>query len=582
VFAADVRRMPCVPPKFFLISALPLALLAACASGPQTAPRAAAAQPDAAAEVAGVSTYGLFLAGEAAMSRGQTEDAGRLFEMALARPDADPILAERAFTAVLLAGDVEAAARLAPTTPEASDSVRRMGALVRAVEAIADGKGKDAYAILTSDQIAFPHQAAAELLAPWAAAEAGDVAASLAEPKVSGDRVLSFFSLLGRGQLAERARRYDDADAAFKAAVEIGLSPRTAALAYGGFLERRGRRLDAGAVYQAALQGDATDAGVLAAKARAEAGRKAPPQPTLRQGASQALLAPTAGMVAAKQIQIALGYLHLVLRLDPGRDDAWVLVGDMMQATGDTETARAAYARPKPGSDEYAEAQSKLAWTYQADGDSERALTLARAAAATGDRQSRLALADMLRTAKRYDESLAILTAVIGEQKQPDWRLLYMRGVTLSLMDRWTEGEADLKAALAEKPDDPELLNFLGYSWIDRGERLPEALEMVKKAVAANPNSGPMVDSLGWAYYRMGDYKAAVPKLEEAISLEAGDPEINDHLGDAYWRVGRKDEALFQWRRVLTLEPDPKIKASAEQKIAAGGLGAEPRKVAGK
>lgn len=564
-----------------LISCLPAALLAACATPRGPSPQARADE-SATAQMAGGSAYGLFLAGEAAMNDGQSADASRLFGEALARPEADPVLAERAFTAALLAGDVARAAQLAPTSPESAEAVRRMGALVRAVEAMADGQGKTARTILASDEIAFPHQAAAMLLTPWAAAQAGDVAASVQAPAPDGDRVLAFFGQLGQAQLLERAKRYDEADAAFKSTVSLGLSPRTVALAYGGFLERRGRRLDAGVLYEAALKADPKDEALKEAKARAAAGRKPPPQPTLLQGASQAMLAPTAGMVAAKQAQLALGYLHLVLRLDPGRDDAWVLVGDLMQASGDVASARAAYSRPQPRSAEYAEAQSKLAWTYQQAGEKEKALALSRAAAATGDLEARLTLADMLRDEKRYDESLAILTAVIGEQAAPDWRLLYLRGVTLQQMDRWPEAEADLKAALAQRPDEPELLNFLGYSWIDRGERLPEALEMVKKAVAANPTSGAMVDSLGWAYFRMGDYANALAKLEEAASLQAGDPEINDHLGDAYWRVGRKDEAMFQWRRVLTLDPDEKIRAGVEAKLKAGGLGPDPRRVADK
>src|SRR5690606_9367723 len=102
----------------------------------------------------------------------------------------------------------------------------------------------------------------------------------------------------------------------------------------------------------------------------------------------------------------------------------------------------------------------------------------------------------------------------------------------------------------------------------------------VEKAVASNPRSGAMIDSLGWAHYRMGDYKAAVEKLEQAVELEAGDPEINNHLGDAYWMAGRKDEAVFQWRRVLTLKPDAKIQADAEAKLASG-LGPQAPKLAG-
>jgi len=172
-----------------------------------------------------------------------------------------------------------------------------------------------------------------------------------------------------------------------------------------------------------------------------------------------------------------------------------------------------------------------------------------------------------------------VLDGLIAAQgANPDWRLLYMRGVALQSDDRWPEAERDLQAALAQAPDEPELLNFLGYSWIDKGEHLDEALDMVKRAVAASPRSGAIIDSLGWAYYRMGDYNSAVAELETAVSLDAADPEINNHLGDAYWQVGRKIEARYQWARVLTLEPDAKIKAQAETKLKDGLAPADPVK----
>ena len=175
---------------------------------------------------------------------------------------------------------------------------------------------------------------------------------------------------------------------------------------------------------------------------------------------------------------------------------------------------------------------------------------------------------------------MELLSGLIAETDSPDWRLYYARGATLERMGRWKDAEADLVTGLKLRPDEPELMNYLGYGWIDRGERLSEAMAMVEKAVAANPQSGAMIDSLGWAYFRLGDYKRAVEKLEQAVELEAGDPEINNHLGDAYWMIGRKDEAVFQWRRVLTLKPDAKIKADAEQKLASG-LGPRPAKLAG-
>jgi Flp pilus assembly protein TadD len=265
---------------------------------------------------------------------------------------------------------------------------------------------------------------------------------------------------------------------------------------------------------------------------------------------------------------VALAYLRLILKLDPARDEAWVMVGDLLGAQGDVAGAREAYSKPRAGSPEYAAAQSKLAWTYQNAGDKETALKLAHGAAAAGNIEGRMTLADLLRADERYAESAQVLSGLIAEQKTPDWRLLYARGVAYERIGRWPEAEADLKAALAQQPDEPELLNYLGYSWIDRDEHLKEAMAMVEKAVASDPRSGAMVDSLGWAYYRLGDYAKAVQKLEEAVELDAGDPEINNHLGDAYWKVGRKDEALFQWRRVLTLQPDDKTRAAAEARIA--------------
>ena len=148
--------------------------------------------------------------------------------------------------------------------------------------------------------------------------------------------------------------------------------------------------------------------------------------------------------------------------------------------------------------------------------------------------------------------------------------------VVLERLNRWPEAQADLLAALKLRPDEPELLNYLGYSWIDRNERLDEAIAMIAKAVAANPNSAAMIDSLGWGYYRKGDFDKARVQLERAVELEPGDPEINNHLGDLYWRTGRRLEAKFQWDRVLTLEPDAKIKANAEAKLK-NGLGPDGR-----
>ncbi|THD58073.1 tetratricopeptide repeat protein [Phenylobacterium sp.] len=554
-----------------LLAAAPLVLLAACATASGGAGPGPSASADAPVrEVAGnASPYGMFLAGEAALNNGKSVEAARFFDQAR-QETGDSLIAERAFTSALLAGEIQKAAALAPTGDDATEAAKRLGKLVVAVEDIADGKGQAAKAILTDQNIAFPHKSAAALLAPWAAAQVGDLEGSLVRPEVRGDRLVDYFGQLGQAALFERAKRYDEAETDFKAAFSVENPTEMAVLSYGGFLERRGRRVDALAVYAEDLSHDPDSLAVKAAQARAAAGKPAPPPPTIREGAAEALIAPAATMIAAKQTQLALAYLRLVLRLDPTRDDAWVMVGDLMEASGDLDSARVAYAHPKAGSTEFSTAQAKLAWTYQSADDKETALKLARAAAISGDIDARITLADLLRSDEQYAEAVKVLDGVIADQKTPDWRLLYSRGVAQERLDHWPAAQADLQAALKQRPDEPELLNYLGYSWIDRGEHMQEALGMVQKAVAADPRSGAMIDSLGWAYYRLGDYKQAVDKLEQAVEFEAGDPEINDHLGDAYWRVGRKDEAQFQWRRVLTLKPDDKIKASAEAKLASG------------
>ena len=151
---------------------------------------------------------------------------------------------------------------------------------------------------------------------------------------------------------------------------------------------------------------------------------------------------------------------------------------------------------------------------------------------------------------------------------KPDWRLYYLRASAYEKIGDPDKTQADLTAALKLNPDEPELLNFQGYFWIERGQHLTEALAMIKRAVAAEPQSGEIIDSLGWAYYQLGDFKNAVQRLETAVTLSPGIPEVNDHLGDAYWRVGRKTEAAFQWRRVLSLDPGPKLRVSVERKLA--------------
>jgi len=543
--------------------------LGACATARGTAPAAPpmAMSAPAVAPDPDASAYGLFLAGETARDQGHLSAAAAYLARAAAAAEGGPAyLKADAFTAALLAGDVRGAAELATTAPQSAAS--QLGLLVRGVEAMAEGKDKAAYALLTDPALEYPPKAAAQLLAPYAAAGAHDAANALAEPAVD-DRVAQFVGEIDRAGLLERFGHAAEADAAYKAMMQSGDETGIVTRAYGAFLERRGRWADAGALYKARLAHSPDDETARAGLLRVGK-RRAAPMGTLRQVAADALLLPSAALVNAKQDALALEYLRLALRLDPGDDQAWLLVGELL-SPADITGAREAYASVAPGTASYVLARGKLAWSYQGAGDHDTALKVARATAAA-DPQSRAAqtnLADLLRANDEYRESAAVLTKLIdAPNAKPDWRLYYLRATAYEEIGDAEKTQADLTAALKLDPDQPELLNFQGYFWLERGQHTHEALAMIKRAVAAEPQSGEIIDSLGWAYYRLGDYKAAVEKLETAVTLDPGIPDVNDHLGDAYWRVGRKTEARFQWDRVLTLEPSAKLRASVERKLA--------------
>jgi tetratricopeptide (TPR) repeat protein len=541
-----------------------LAALSACATAP---PKASSPPVAARDDSSGGSIYGLYLAGHGALDAGDSRAAADFFAKAGQQDPAAGFVKEQVFIAALLSGDIPRAAANAPGPTEGSPDSQALGGLTRAVEALASGRGAEAYDLLTHGLGASTEPAA--LLRPWAAAAAGKVPESLAIP-ANGERLYRLIGSLDQAMLYERARRYSEAETAYKALLSDRLAGPLVLPPYAAFLERRGRKADARAVYDQILAADPQDPAALAGRARVQSGGKPPEAPSVRQGAAQALMGPAAALIAQHQPELGLSYLRMVQRLDPGRDEAWLLAGDVMSTSGDLVAAREAFSQVGPKSPRYAEARTRLAWTYQNDGQTEQALHVAREAvsARPDSDNAKLALADLLRAANRFEESARVLDPLIAAAgPKGDWRLFYMRAVALERSGHWPEAEQDLKKALALNPDQPEIENYLGYSWVNRGERVKEGLALIQRAVDAQPQEGAYVDSLGWAFYRLGQYDKAVETLERAISLDASDSEINEHLGDAYWRVGRRNEAVFQWKAVLTLQPDEETRARVTSKI---------------
>jgi Flp pilus assembly protein TadD len=168
--------------------------------------------------------------------------------------------------------------------------------------------------------------------------------------------------------------------------------------------------------------------------------------------------------------------------------------------------------------------------------------------------------------AQAYDRALARLPAV----RAHDWPIFFARGISRERSGNWPGAEADFLRALELAPDQPYVLNYLAFTWADRGENLGRARQMLERAVAQRPQDGNIADSLGWVLFRSGDLAGAIHWLERAVELEPRSATINDHLGDAYWAAGRTNEARFQWRRALGLEPDALDAARIEAKLANG------------
>jgi tetratricopeptide (TPR) repeat protein len=281
--------------------------------------------------------------------------------------------------------------------------------------------------------------------------------------------------------------------------------------------------------------------------------------------------------------EVALIYTHFALHLRPDFVVAHILLGEVLQGQGRGQEAIAAY-RQVP-------ADSPFRWTVQLRIAEELArmeriddalAELESLAELRGNRYEPLfRLGNLLRTEERFEEAVEAYDRAaerIGTPERRHWTLYYFRGIVLERLKRWTRAEKDLLFALELEPEQPFVMNYLAYSWVEKKLNLDQAKSMLVRAVELRPDDGYIVDSLGWVYYRLGEYKKGVTFLERAVELRPQDPVINDHLGDAFWRVGRHQEARFQWRRALSLEPEEDVAPKIEAKIESG-LGDSPEDI---
>jgi Flp pilus assembly protein TadD len=527
-------------------------------------------------QTAQAESFGDYLSARLAASDHNMEDAARLYAASLAADPDNVEILSRAFLYAAAAGDVTAAAKLAQRVAEKQPD-NRAARLALTVAAIRKGDYAGARADLSQSAKGAFTELTLVLLDAWAAAGEGDVKSADADLSQvvtqGGTQALSDFH---RALIHDLAGDKIGAEKSYIAAVAAGgTSPRIAE-AFGRFLEREGRRDEARTFYtklqaEPALQ-------PMAAQGLARLAAEQKPDRLISspaEGAAEALFGIAASLSDQNSADVAVFYLRLALFLEPDMDLAKIVLADRFEALNKYEDAIVAYKSLSEKSLYRSAAAVQIALDEAKIGKNDDAIAELQAMTRLTPKDVTVwtALGDAYRNetkfmeaADAYDHAVALL----GNDKTTSWPLYYARAIAEERSHRWDAAEVDLKHALQLSPEQPQVLNYLGYSWVDQGRNLPQALAMLEKARSLSPFDGYIVDSVGWAYYRLGRYEDAVKTLENAVQLVPGDATVNEHLGDAYWKTGHKLDARFQWNHALAFGPDKLQQAEIEKKLQSG------------
>ncbi|KCZ60814.1 tetratricopeptide repeat protein [Hyphomonas chukchiensis] len=557
------------------LSALSAILLAgSCVSGPSESDLRNALFSN--GRPAEAQAYGDFLVARFAAMTNDPETAAEYYAAAIDTAPEKSGIAERAVFSALLAGDYETAVGLARRASQVG-SEATLVRLTLGVDAMVRGKEDEATPYLDETKYGPFNEVIARGLSAWRIADSdgADAAEAYLRSGLSGDANLDSATLymMGLLQMAEK----DDASAlaTFETLWESGARLAVGVHAHAQLLMANGQRDRALEILQVFRDEIGQNAGLDGLSADIMAGRKIKPtRLSTREGAALAVYVPAAALMMQTDDDLSGVYFVLALALDPNLQVARSLWGQSLDNAGRREEAVAVLSRIPDKSEFYATARGQMAWALRREGRNQEAIAVAgEALQHSPDRGLKIQLADLFRSLDRDDEAEHLLSEVIAEDAaagRQDWRVIYARGTTLEQTDRWPQAESDLKTALALQPENASILNYLGYAYIDRGLNYDAALNMISRAVELEPQSGYIVDSLGWAHYRMGRYELATRFLERAVELSPGVSLLNDHLGDAYWQMGRKTEARFQWQRALKLDPSPEDRARIEAKMTSG------------
>jgi tetratricopeptide (TPR) repeat protein len=529
-----------------------------------------------AGELARLSSSGSYLAARHAGVQRDAGAAAAYYRAALRTDPKNGELLQRAFLSVLAEGDVDEAVRLAEQvlTLDRNDRIARLVVGVRALKQKKYPLAKQNLAQSVRGPIT---DLTATLLGAWASYGANDAKGAIeAIDKLQGAEWYALFKDLHAGLILDLSGNKKEAGKRFERAHKLDATALRLVESYGSWLSRNGKADEAVKLFAAFDAQLPRHPLIVEATEALKRNKPLPPLvETTQIGAAEVLYGLGAALGRRGGEDLGLVYLQLALYLAPHQPLALLSLADLYEQMKNPLLAIKVYEHVPQNSPLRRNSEIQLAANLDTlDRTDEAKQRLQKLITERPDDvDAIMALGNILRGRKMFDECARVYSkgiSTIANPERPNWLIFYFRGICNERDKKWQQAEADLKQALKLFPDQPHVLNYLGYSWIDQGQNLDEGMRMIRRAVEQRPDDGYIVDSLGWAHYRLGNYDEAVKSLERAVELKPDDPTINDHLGDAYWKTGRALEARFQWSHARDLKPEPEDLDKIKKKLEVG------------
>ena len=527
-------------------------------------------------ELARISPAGNYLAARHAGTERDAMAASAYYRAALRADSKNPVLLERAFLSVLVDGEVDEAVKLAERIVQ-FDKTHRVARLVLGVRALKQKQYQVARQHIAQSVRGPIADLTATLITAWTMQGTNEIKTAIDNiDRLTGPEWYSIFKDLHAGLIYDLSGNRKEAGKRLEKVYKLDANALRAVEAYGRWASRNLGKDEALKVYETFDKVLPQHPLITEAIDEIKDGDKLSPLIDSPQaGGAEVLFGLGTSLGRQGGEDLALAYLQLAIYLTPQHPLALMSLADLYESMKKPALALKVYQRVPADSPLRRNADIQQATNLDALDRTDEAKKILEKLVSERptDLEAIMALGNILRVRKEFADCADAYSKGVNSGKsaqKQNWLIFYFRGICYERSKQWAQAEADFKHALELSPDQPHVLNYLGYSWIDQGINLDDGMRMIRRAVEQRPDDGYIVDSLGWAYFRIHNFEEAVKQLERAVELKPEDPTINDHLGDAYWKIGRTMEATFQWAHARDLKPEPDDLKKIVEKIRTG------------